>query len=250
MQSMAYRSEVWLRILANIVGIFIQVAIWTAILGNSAASGIHLKDMITYVVINTCISTVLLDGLFRAVDSKLRTGNIAGDLIRPISFPLSIASDQLGQALFRFLFTVIPTIIISVLFFGVEAPASSTDAFSFIVALIVAMAVSFAIGYLIALLAFWFLATLHFEWTLGGLITVFSGSILPLWFFSPRWADVAYALPFQYLGFVPAAVYMGKFSTEHLIFTLVEGLLWAMGLLSLTRLLWWRAMKRLIVQGG
>jgi ABC-2 type transport system permease protein len=102
----------------------------------------------------------------------------------------------------------------------------------------------------VALLAFWFLTTLHFEWALMGLITVFSDSFLPLWFFPPGWAELARALPFQFLGFVPAAIYMGKLANSDIWPTLAIGVVWTLVLLGITVWIWSASMKRLVVQGG
>ncbi len=79
---------------------------------------------------------------------------------------------------------------------------------------------------------------------------IFSGSFLPLWFFPDSWAAVASALPFQFLGFIPAAIYMGYIPASELVPTLLAGLAWIGGLIIVVQWLWWRAVRRLVVQGG
>lgn len=239
-----------MRTVGNLVSIFIQVSIWRAVLGNQSANGINLQDMVTYVILNALLTTLLMDQIFQNVDERLRTGNIALDLIKPYRYPFYLAFEQLGNACFQFIFTVVPTFIFAILFFGFHAPSSILDGLAFLVTVFFALSISFAIGYLIALLAFWFLATFHFEWTLAGLMTVFSGSFLPIWFFSPTWATVAHILPFQFLGFIPASMYMGRISAADVLPTLGLGLLWTLILLGLAWMLWQRAMSRLVIQGG
>jgi ABC-2 type transport system permease protein len=99
-------------------------------------------------------------------------------------------------------------------------------------------------------LSFWFLTTFHFNWAIGALTTLFSGAFLPLWFFPDGWATVAKLLPFQFLGFVPAATWMGELTGTDLRSTIGVGIIWSGLLLSLTRLLWDRATQQLVVQGG
>lgn len=239
-----------MRTVGNLASIFIQVSIWRAVLGHHSANGIDLQQMVTYVIVNALLTTLLMDQIFQRVDERLRTGNIALDLVKPYRYPFYLAFEQLGNAAFQFVFTVIPTFIFATIFFGFRPPSSFAYAAAFVIAVFFALTISFAIGYLIALLAFWFLATFHFEWTLTGLMTVFSGSFLPLWFFSPRWALVAHILPFQFLGFVPASMYMGQIALHSVYSTLALGLLWTLILLGLAGLLWHRAMRRLVIQGG
>lgn len=248
--NLAYRSEVWLRTLGNFVTIFIQVAIWKALLGTKTINGINFQDMITYSIINTAIISLLLTNVYRTVDESLRSGSIAVELIKPLKYPLYLLADRVGSSMYQLVFTVIPTVIIAWMFFGISAPASGLHMISFIAALIISLTISFALGYLIALIAFWFLTTFALEWTLMGLMTVFSGSFLPLWFFPSAWAEVAQALPFQYIGYIPAAVYMGYIPLGNMGTTLGIGVAWIAGLLLLVNILWWRAVRRLIVQGG
>lgn len=249
-KNLAYRSEVWLRVIGSLIAISIQVAIWRALLGSGSADGVTLPDMVAYAILNTAVAALLMDRLYRDADDRLRTGDIAVDLVKPLRYPLFLLADQLGRSAYQLLFTVTPTVAVAWLLFGFSPPASPGHALAFLAALAIALLVSYALSYLIALLAFWFLTTMHFEWTLMGFTAVFSGSFLPLWFFPPGWASLARALPFQYLGFVPAAAYMGKIPPAELFGTLGVGMVWAAALLGLTGLLWSAAVRRLVVQGG
>jgi hypothetical protein len=58
---LAYRSEVWLRLLGNLVTIFIQLAIWKAVIGNGQVAGITLEQMIAYSILNTLTFSLLLN---------------------------------------------------------------------------------------------------------------------------------------------------------------------------------------------
>jgi ABC-2 type transport system permease protein len=248
--NLAYRSEVWLRTVGNFVTIFIQVAIWTAVIGNRTVDGIGLQDMITYSILNTLIFSMLLTNVYRTVDDRLRTGSIAMDLIKPLRYPLYLLADRLGNSMYQFVFTVIPTLLITWLYFGITPPYSSHHLLAFLISLAISLTISFALGYLVALIGFWFLTTFALEWTLSGLMTVFSGTFLPIWFFPPKWEAVAQALPFQYIGYIPAALYMGRIPTEDIVLTISIGLGWIIVLFGLIGLLWWKAVNRLIVQGG
>lgn len=249
-QGLAYRMNLLLRVVGNVLTVLIQVAIWRALLGHGAVLGIGLREMVTYSILSTCMTMLQLTSLFHTVDERLRTGNIAVDLIKPLHYPLQLAADSLGSTLFQGMFTMLPTLVIAALAFGLEPPASPVSFLAFIAAAGLALVVSFALGYLIALLAFWFLTTMHFEWTLAGFMTLFSGRFLPLWFFPPWLATVAAWLPFRYLNFVPVAIYLGRVPAGELGATLLAGLGWAAVLLGLAWWLWARAVRRLVLHGG
>ncbi len=56
---LAYRSEVWMRIVIGVVWVGIQVAIWTSLIGSGEVDGITLPDMITYAILNTVIALAM-----------------------------------------------------------------------------------------------------------------------------------------------------------------------------------------------
>ncbi|MBD8497714.1 ABC transporter permease [Paenibacillus arenosi] len=243
----SYRSEVWLRIFGNIVIMFIQISIWKSLAANSNDNMINMSEMVTYSIITTSVMNLLMTRVYQTIDSKLQSGDICSDLQKPISYPWYLFFEQLGTVSFQLLFNVVPSILIALLLFGVQLPEAS-HIFPFLLSLLVAMVISFLIGYLVALIAFWFLTTFALNWTLGALMTIFSGVFVPIWFFNPYWAKLASFLPFQYLGYIPSAIYLGKLEQPYLI--LIQGCGWIASLLFVVNLLWWKAIKRLIVQGG
>lgn len=206
--------------------------------------------MVTYAILNSAMFAFILTSLFHDVDSRLRTGDIAIDLLRPIHYPLLILADQLGRSAYRILFVVVPIVCISALAFGFSLPASRLAGVAFVLVLLLSVLISYSMGYLIALLSFWFLTTFHFNWAVGALTTLFSGAFLPLWFFPDTWATVAKLLPFQFLGFVPAATWMGQLTGIDLLSAFGVGIGWSVVLLFLTYRLWDRATRQLVVQGG
>jgi ABC-2 type transport system permease protein len=249
-RSMAYRAEVWIQIGGNILFLFIQISIWKALLGHSMTNGVGIQEMVTYSILNTSLSIILMTHVYNQVDESLRTGGILMHLVKPLRYPLFLFADEAGKNMYSLLFELIPTLLVGALLFGLQPISESDHIIPFALSVIIAMFISFGIGYLIALIAFWFMTTFALRWTVEGLIKVFSGSLIPLWFFPPVWIDVAHMLPFKFLGFVPAAIYMGKMSSTEIYENLAIGLFWIVLLYGLVSLLWWKALRRLAIQGG
>jgi ABC-2 type transport system permease protein len=246
-----YRVNVLLRVVGGVIAVLIQVAIWRSLLGAGVTAGVSLPDMVTYAILSACLGTLMLNWtVLRRVDERLRTGDISVDLVKPVSFPLYLAADSLGVAAFQAVFALVPTLTLAALAFGLQPPSSTVSLIAFIVSLPVAAAMSFAIGYLTALLAFWALTTMYFEWTIGAFARVFGGSFLPLWFFPPWLSAVATWLPFRYLYYVPLAIYLGRIPVAELGMTFLGGLGWLIVLFGFAWWLWDRSMRRLTVQGG
>lgn len=247
LKHITYRAEVWLRVFGNLVIIFIQVSIWKALLETGSAKGITLDEMITYSALTTGIMTLLMTNVSQPVDEKLKSGGISIDLQKPISYPLQLFADQTGFVLFQILFTVLPSIAISAIIFGFQLPQLN-DILPFILSLIIAIFISFLLGFLLALISFWLLTTFALSWTLNAFITVFSGSFIPLWFFNSFWLKIANLLPFQYLGFIPTSIYLGK--VDNYMIVLSIGCFWVLFLLIINMIMWNFAIRQLVVQGG
>ena len=247
---LAYRSEVWVRIVIGVIWVGIQVAVWTALIGSGDVDGITLSDMITYAILNTVMTLAMMDRSLADLDQRIRSGDIAVDLIKPFHYPLTLVADGLGRSAFAALFSVLPTLILAALFFGFQAPASALDAVAFAVAFVLALAISFALACLVGMLGFYFLATFHFQWAIGALRTLFAGSMVPLWFYPDSLRTLAELLPFQFLAFVPAATWMGQLSSPDIARNLALGTVWSALLLGTCWWLWSRIITRLVVQGG
>jgi len=247
---LAYRSEVWVRIVVGVVWVGIQVAVWQALIGSGEVDGITLPDMITYAILNTVMALAMMDRSLAELDQKIRSGDIAVDLIKPFHYPLTLVADGLGRSLFSALFSVAPTLLLATLFFGFQAPASVGNAIAFGLSFVIALAISFALACLVGMLGFYFLATFHFQWALGALRTLFAGTMVPLWFYPDGLRALAEGLPFQFLAFFPAATWMGELSGADILRFLGLGLGWSAALLGLCWWMWSRIVQRLVVQGG
>lgn len=247
---MAYRSEVWFRLLGNFVAILIQVAIWKAVIAKIDFERVSIEMMTTYSILNTLLNALLLNGISGKVDSSLKSGAISSELVKPISYPCYLLFEGLGGSVFQLIFTAIPSFLIAWLYFGILPPASPVHLTAYVISLLIALIISFLLGYLVSLIAFWFMNHFALSWTLGGLITIFSGAFLPLWFFPSAWERVANLLPFQFLGYVPASLYLGMIAGESVLGILITGVIWITILLLIVHWLWKKAVSRLVIQGG
>jgi ABC-2 type transport system permease protein len=77
-----------------------------------------------------------------------------------------------------------------------------------------------------------------------------SGQMLPLDILPTFWANLLKALPFQYLAYFPATVFLGHTRGEDLIWGLLGEAGWAAGFFVLARLLYRIGLRRYSAYGG
>jgi ABC-2 type transport system permease protein len=77
-----------------------------------------------------------------------------------------------------------------------------------------------------------------------------SGHMFPLDLLSPFWVWLFKLMPFQYLAYFPAAVFLGKIEGAGLLWGLAGEAAWALGLIVLSRWLYQHGLKRYSAYGG
>jgi ABC-2 type transport system permease protein len=254
----AYKMEILLRLFSRVISLFAQVAIWRALVGqtgeaDSAMGVISLREMVTYVVVSTGISTFVLlfvaHSPLRRLDGKIRSGAIAMDLIRPLALRASLLCEAIGSNLFEVLVVLFPLVGIGVVVFGMSFPSWRNLLF-FVIALLNGFIIYFMISYVSGLLGFWYLEIWHLERFFAELVRLFSGSWIPLWFFPPFLLKLSAFLPFRLIYFVPITIYLGKTEPSETIGLILQQFAWMGILLVIEKALWARGVKKLVVQGG
>jgi ABC-2 type transport system permease protein len=249
---LAYRGQVWARILGELVEVSAKVAIWVAVYGGIASvDGVSLPQMITYAIIGASITTASSwEWHVRRVGAQIKSGDIAVFLLKPVRYPAMLFAGEIGQVGFALLSITLPAVVVSALLYGLLPPASLAHGFLFAVFWILGYIILFLLATTAALLSFWLLTSFSLEWMLTALLAILAGRVVPLWFFPEPVAAVFNYLPFAWVAFHPTAVYLGEVPIGEALAFLAIGLLWAVALGATVALLWYRAARRLVVQGG
>jgi ABC-2 type transport system permease protein len=248
---LAYRNQVWASVFGELVSTFAYIAIWTAAFaGTASAAGVSLPEMITYVLIAGPLLHWETERLLREVGESIRTGDVTVFLLKPMQYPGYLAANHFGQYAFDQLVITLPVVIIVALTVGLLPPASLFHGLIFLPFAVLSWLTLFCLACLAGLLAFWLLTVFALEWFLRGIMALASGAIIPLWFMPSALADILGYLPFAWVSYYPAAVYLGKLDPAQAWTHLGLGCLWLLALVACLAWLWSRARHRLIVQGG
>ena len=184
------------------------------------------------------------------VAERVRSGDIAIDLGRPVHPVLAWLAEDIGRAGQACLIRFFGPLAVGGLLFGLRLPEHAATGPLFALSGLLAVVVSFGARLVVNLAAFWLL-------DVRGLLTLYmvgssvlSGLIVPLAFF-PDWLKVVtYATPFPWMLQTPVDVAVERVSGLDAAVALGLQAAWAAGLLAGAALMLSRGTRRLVVQGG
>ena len=249
-----YRLPLFIRLFSRVMGLFIQVSIWTALYKGAAevssnAGPISLQDMIVYSILSTAISVFVANDAMGEIIGRIRSGQIALDLLKPVRFKSWQMCIVIGSNISSIVLELIPVLLIGVLLFGFRAPPL-VDSLFFLVALINGLLINFLLSYTLGLLALWYVEVWQLGSLMQNLIRLFSGAWIPLWFFPNSLVVISDFLPFKYIYFVPTSIFLSKSDPTASVLLILQQFLWIIGLTLVEKFVWRKAVRKLVVQGG
>src|SRR5262249_11248786 len=109
-----------------------------------------------------------------------------------------------------------------------EVPTDPVTWVAYFVSLLLAFFVGFYFEASVGMVGFWFLEVTSLLYIVMTLNFFISGHMLPIDLLPPFWAGVLKALPFQYMAYFPAVVFLGKVKGWALVYGLLGELIWAL----------------------
>jgi ABC-2 type transport system permease protein len=217
------------------------------------AGGYDATDAVTYVWLGQALlMTVALWGGGTTDDlaDRIRSGDVAIDLYRPVGLLGWYLAGDLGRAAYHFLARGVGPTLLGLLLFHIALPATPYAATAFVVSLVLAVVTSFAIRFLVACSAFWLLDQTGVR-TLSGVLALFlSGMTLPLVIFPEPLRSIALALPWASYLQTPADIWLGHRTGVAVLTGLAVQAVWIVVLLAGCQAVLGAATRKVVVQGG
>ncbi|MEW9550342.1 ABC transporter permease [Nonomuraea sp. NPDC050783] len=224
---------------------FVLIALWQA---RPGLAGYDLTDAVTYCFITQAlIGPMQLFGGGLAIPERIRSGDIALDLVRPASLQLWSLAEDAGRAAYLFVVRGLPPMVLGAAVFGISLPDGPGRWAAFLAGSALALVVSFGWRYLVALSVCWLADDRGVAVLSLVLTTFFSGMMLPLRIFPGPLRDLAEALPWAAMVQVPADLYLG---TAPVLESLAFAAFWAAALLALGALATRAIRHKVVIQGG
>jgi ABC-2 type transport system permease protein len=245
-----YRVNLAMELVGLLLKIYLLKVVWTAVYaGRGVVDGVELRHVISFVTLANLQMWLIFPMLAWHIQERIREGQIALDLARPVPFLGQLIANQVGAtaAFAPFVLVAVP---LALIVGGMEPPASLTAGALYLVSMALAYMVTTLMGMLMGLIAFWTLQTRGIQAIYDFVSQFFAGALVPLWFFPPLLRQIADWLPFQTQAFIPLSLYMGQAPEQGVAGALGVQLFWVVALFGVAWLVWQRAMRRVIIQGG
>jgi ABC-2 type transport system permease protein len=249
---LAYRFEFFTAIVGTLLNTVLLYFLWSAVYESAVSMEMSYQSLITYVVLGQAFSFARMGQrrILMRIGVNIRNGNVALDLLRPTDYQLLHFSNALAAYFMETLMVSLPSYGLALLVFGIDPPASWEAALGFVVSLAGAFLLVFSLDFFIGLMAFWTYSVWGLAYAKMAVVDVLAGTIVPLSLF-PGWLErVAMALPFRGIAYVPLSIYTGTIRGAEIWSNILIQFVWGIALILLTRLIWLRARRRLVVQGG
>ncbi len=217
------------------------------------AGGYDSIDAVTYVWLGQALLMTVATwggGTTDDLAERIRTGDVAIDLYRPVGIMGWYLAGDLGRAAYHLLTRGVGPTVLGYLLFDIRLPGGPIAAVGFLLSLVLAVVTSFAIRWLVACSAFWLLDQSGLRMMAGALALFFSGMALPLVIFPEPWRSIALALPWASYLQTPADIWLGKREGLDLLAALALQGVWIVVLLGIGQVVLSAATRKVVVQGG
>ncbi|MCA9160674.1 MAG: ABC-2 family transporter protein [Planctomycetales bacterium] len=259
-ERLAYRGDFALGTLMRFLPIITQIFLWAAVFesvggGSSSArlAGYSLDDIIAYYLLSMLARAFSsMPGLASTIAKQIREGEIKKYIVQPIDL---IGFMLLGRTAHKIAYYTVATLPFALVFYLCRGYFDSGwPSSEILAAFVLSCVLGFLLGYFmdlcIGLVGFWFLEVSSLLFIYMLLNFFLSGHMFPLDLLDEPWKTIVDWLPFKYMAYFPAAIFLGKIPPQQLWWQVGAEALWLLGLIGLARVLYSRGLKRYSGYGG
>jgi ABC-2 type transport system permease protein len=256
-ERMTYRGDFLLATIFRFLPMVTTILLWQAIYDGSGGrdrelAGFRYNEMIAYLLL-THISRMFssMPGLAAGIAREVREGTLKRYLLQPIDMIGYLLSYRVAH---KIAYIVTSSLPYALLFFILRdafdrLPGPATLG-AYAASLILGFVVGFFFETCVGMVGFWFLEVTSLLYIVMTLNFFISGQMMPLNLLPEPWFRLLRILPFQYMAYFPAAVFLGKVTGDELWLGLLGALLWAAFFIVLARVLFRMGLRRYSAFGG
>ena len=256
-ERLVYRGDFALGTLMRFLPIITQIFLWWAVFETrgeeSEIGGFRFHDMVAYYLL-TMIGRAFssMPGLASGIALQIREGEIKRFLVQPVDLIGFLLLTRVAHKLAYYAIAILPFAFVFYIcrsYFDEGWPSGPVIA-AFVASLIMGFLIGFFLEAAIGMIGFWFLevSSLLFVFMLFSFFL--SGHMFPLTLL-PDWIEpLVNFLPFKYLAYFPAAVFLGKIPEEQLPLEMAIEAAWLVFFVVLCRFAYNRGVRRYSGYGG
>lgn len=254
-ERLTYRGDFLLGTILRFLPMVTTILLWNAIYqgaNTDTLADYSYREMISYLLL-VHVSRMFssMPSLAGGIARDIRDGSLKKYLLQPIDMIAYLLSYRMAHKTAYITTSCIPY---GLLFFvcrdyfpGWPTPANFAG---YVAALLMGFLVGFFMETCIGMIGFWFLEVTSLLYVINTLSFIVSGHMFPLDLMPAPLPGILKALPFSYLAYFPAAVFLNKIEGSELVSGLLLEAAWVVGFMLLSRMLWRIGLKRYSAYGG
>jgi ABC-2 type transport system permease protein len=249
----SYRQATVAGAVTNTVFGFVRTYVLLAVAAGAggAAAGYSPGQLATYVWFGQGMLAVVLLWGWSDLADRIRTGEVATDLLRPVNPVALYLATDLGRAGHAVLFRFLPPVLVGALIFDLYLPARPGTWPLFAVSTLLALLICFGCRYLVNAAGYWLLDIrgVAAAWVLAS--GFLGGLLFPLRFLpEPLWLALYLATPFPSVMQIPLDVLVERDTPGIQAGLVAVQALWAVLVLGACVAVQRWAERKLVIQGG
>lgn len=261
-ERLVYRGDFALGTLMRFLPIITQIFLWYAVFDSigaaegdnpTAIGGFRFRDMVAYYLL-TMIARAFssMPGLASGIAQQIRDGEVKRFLIQPIDLIGFLLLTRVAHKLAYYAIAVAPFALVFFLArdFFVDGWPSLPVFAAFCGSLVMGFLIGFFLEAAIGMIGFWFLEVSSLLFVIMLFSFFLSGHMFPLTMLPENVLWFVNLLPFKYLAYFPAAIFLGKIPEEDLATEMWIEAAWLLFFIILCRIAYARGVKRYSGFGG
>jgi ABC-2 type transport system permease protein len=244
-----YRMDFMASIIITPIIILMEYFTWRMFFSMSPnIQGYTFDDIIKYYVIIMLVSHFIYNQVGQRVQQKIMYGDLNQFLLKPMDVISQFLSEDMAQRMIAFLVEVIPLFIIMTIVLKISLPWYNI--ILVLISMIFAFFINFFIGFFMGLLSFWLYKSESFQWLMFWFLMMMSGQFIPLEFFGETFFNISKFMPFYYMRYGVAQIFLGKLTVIESIQIIGIQFVWILILYGIVRFFYGIAVKQYGAVGG
>ncbi|WP_417851207.1 ABC transporter permease [Thalassoglobus sp.] len=257
-ERLMYRADFALGTLFRFLPIVTTLFLWGAIFAvgtdheETDIAGYSYRQMISYYLLAMLARAFSsMPGLASGIARQVRDGSIKKFLTQPIDMLSYLFWHRIAHKVVYYAVAAGPFALVFWLLRNYLPSWPGWTIFgAFLASLIMAFLIGFLIESLLGLISFWFLEVSSLLFIYMMFNYFLSGHMIPLDFLPPEILRVVQFFPFQYLAYVPPAIFLGKYTHPELVQLLLVEFAWIVALFVANRVAFKYGVRRYSAFGG
>lgn len=245
-----HRFDLIVGLFTMVIQVILTTVVWRVVYGtHGQVAGIAQQTAVAYAVLAACFQTIVTPWQFSSIPMRLRLGQIGVDLIRPHGLIAQTLAQSVGTITARIPIGLVG-LLVGLALGALRPPHSVGLGLMWAVSMVLGIANVQLANVAMSMLAFW-TTDVSGPFIVYRFISTFAaGGLIPIWFMPVWLQDFVGLLPFQAQMFTPLTIWFGTISGGRVVVDLAIQVGWVLALAVIARVLWARAIRRVVVQGG